>query len=108
MQAGRQLLLEPRTVPRANLFRARGIPFPRAGRSRRREQAAEAGASDTAITWYPEGRGVRLHPRFAEFAAKTGLLEYWQQFGMPDDLTRRPYNRVHGRHRSVVAGTRPR
>jgi adenylate cyclase len=47
--------------------------------------AAEGGASDIAITWYPEGRGVRLHPRFAEFAARTGLLEYWQQFGMPDD-----------------------
>jgi len=47
--------------------------------------AAEAGASDTMLTWYPEGRGVRLHPRFAEFAARAGLLDYWQQFGMPDD-----------------------
>lgn len=47
--------------------------------------AADGSASDKAITWYAEGRGVRLHPRFAEFAAKTGLLEYWQQFGMPDD-----------------------
>lgn len=47
--------------------------------------AAEVGASDTMLTWYPEGRGVRLHPSFAEFAARAGLLDYWQQFGMPDD-----------------------
>jgi adenylate cyclase len=40
---------------------------------------------DLAVLWYPEGRGVRMHPRFDEFAERTGLLEYWKQFGMPDD-----------------------
>jgi hypothetical protein len=47
--------------------------------------AAEKGATDLTIIWYPEGRGVRLHPRFGEYAERAGLLEYWKQFGMPDD-----------------------
>lgn len=47
--------------------------------------AAEKGATDMTIVWYPEGRGVRLHPRFGDFAERVGLLEYWKQFGVPDD-----------------------
>jgi adenylate cyclase len=47
--------------------------------------AAGKGVRELTTVWYPEGRAVRLHPRFAEFAAATGLLEYWKQFGMPDD-----------------------
>lgn len=46
---------------------------------------ADSGATDLAVIWYPEGRGVRLHPHFGEFAERSGLLEYWKQFGMPDD-----------------------
>jgi adenylate cyclase len=47
--------------------------------------AVDAGATDVALVWHPEGRAVRLHPRFVEFAEKVGLLDYWKQFGMPDD-----------------------
>jgi adenylate cyclase len=47
--------------------------------------AAEHGATDVALVWHSEGRAVRLHPRFIEFAEGAGLLEYWKQFGMPDD-----------------------
>jgi adenylate cyclase len=47
--------------------------------------AAEEDSVDLAVVWYPEGRGVRMHRRFAEFAERAGLLEYWKQFGMPDD-----------------------
>jgi adenylate cyclase len=47
--------------------------------------AADEGAIDLVVVWYPEGRAVRLHPRFAEVAERAGLVEYWKQFGMPDD-----------------------
>jgi adenylate cyclase len=47
--------------------------------------AANKGDAELAVVWYPEGRGVRLHRRFVEFAESVGLLSYWKQFGMPDD-----------------------
>jgi adenylate cyclase len=47
--------------------------------------AADKGVAELAVVWYPEGRGVRLHRRFVEFAENVGLLSYWKQFGMPDD-----------------------
>jgi adenylate cyclase len=47
--------------------------------------AADKGITNLAVVWYPEGRGVRLHPRFVDFAERAGLLSYWKQFGMPDD-----------------------
>jgi adenylate cyclase len=47
--------------------------------------AANKGNAELAVVWYPEGRGVRLHRRFVEFAENVGLLSYWKQFGMPDD-----------------------
>jgi adenylate cyclase len=48
--------------------------------------AAAAGpAGDITVVWYPEGQGLRLHPRFIEFAEAAGLVDYWKQFGMPDD-----------------------
>lgn len=47
--------------------------------------AAEHGMQDLAMVWFPEGRGVRMHPDFATLAEATGLMDYWKQFGMPDD-----------------------
>lgn len=47
--------------------------------------AAEQGVRELTTVWYPEGRAVRMHPRFIEFVTAAGLLEYWKQFGMPDD-----------------------
>jgi adenylate cyclase len=40
---------------------------------------------DLAMIWYPEGRGVRMHPEFAALAEAAGLMNYWKQFGLPDD-----------------------
>jgi adenylate cyclase len=40
---------------------------------------------DLAMAWYPEGRGVRMHPDFGALAEASGLMDYWKQFGMPDD-----------------------
>ena len=45
----------------------------------------EKGKYDLGMTWYPEGRGVRMHPEFATVAEAAGLIDYWKQFGMPDD-----------------------
>lgn len=47
--------------------------------------AAEAPDGQFGSVWLPEGRGLRLHPRFAEFGERSGLLDYWKQYGMPDD-----------------------
>lgn len=47
--------------------------------------AAEKGKQDLAMVWYPEGRGVRLHPDFLTLVETFGLMDYWKQFGMPDD-----------------------
>jgi TolB-like protein len=47
--------------------------------------AARARRGDLAILWSPEGRAVRQHPRFGEIAREAGLIEYWKQYGMPDD-----------------------
>lgn len=43
------------------------------------------GLPSLVMAWYPEGRGVRMHPDFAEVAEAAGLMDYWKQFGMPDD-----------------------
>jgi adenylate cyclase len=47
--------------------------------------AAEHGMQGLGIVWYPEGRGVRMHPDFASLAEAAGLTDYWKQFGLPDD-----------------------
>lgn len=47
--------------------------------------ATERGKRDLGMVWYPEGRGVRMHPDFAAVAEAAGLMDYWKQFGMPDD-----------------------
>ena len=35
--------------------------------------------------WMPEFRSFRADPRFQAFASRMGLMEYWQQYGPPDD-----------------------
>jgi len=47
--------------------------------------AAGTNQGDLAMIWGPEGRQVRQHERFGEFAREAGLVEYWKQYGMPDD-----------------------
>jgi TolB-like protein len=39
---------------------------------------------DIAHAWSPEGRAFRTDPRFADLAARTGLVDYWKQYGYPD------------------------
>lgn len=47
--------------------------------------AAKKGKQGHVMAWYPEARGLRMHPEFAALAEATGLMDYWKQFGMPDD-----------------------
>lgn len=35
--------------------------------------------------WLPEQRALRQDPRFPDFVARLGLLDYWQRYGPPDD-----------------------
>jgi adenylate cyclase len=47
--------------------------------------AARDPAGDYTVVWMPEGRSLRQHRRFGEFCERAGLLDYWKQYGMPDD-----------------------
>jgi adenylate cyclase len=79
-----EVVLDKAAVP----MQERGNIWMLLGEDERAMRALLASADDRAsdvVVWYPEGRGVRLHPRFAEFAERAGLLDYWKQFGMPDD-----------------------
>jgi TolB-like protein len=35
--------------------------------------------------WLPEQRAFRQDPRFHSFVSRLGLVEYWQEYGPPDD-----------------------
>jgi hypothetical protein len=35
--------------------------------------------------WLPEMRSFRRDPRFQALADRLGLMEYWKQYGPPDD-----------------------
>jgi TolB-like protein len=35
--------------------------------------------------WMPEFRSFRADPRFQAFVSRMGLMEYWQEYGPPDD-----------------------
>jgi adenylate cyclase len=39
---------------------------------------------DMGHIWSPEGRPLRTDPRFARFAARVGMIDYWKQYGYPD------------------------
>ena len=39
---------------------------------------------DLSDAWSPEGKAFREDPRFAELAARIGIVEYWKQYGFPD------------------------
>lgn len=43
-----------------------------------------AGQVTPMLIWSPVDREFREHPRFLEWAAREGLLEYWQRHGDPD------------------------
>jgi TolB-like protein len=36
------------------------------------------------FVWGPEGKAFRRDPRFGELAERTGLVDYWKQYGYPD------------------------
>jgi TolB-like protein len=65
---------------------------------------AEGREGELSFLWMPEAHMVRTHPRFGEFARKAGLVEYWKQYGMPDDC--RLVDDVLRCGFSVVAGAR--
>lgn len=39
---------------------------------------------DFSFAWTPEGAAFRRDPRFAELAARAGMVDYWKQYGYPD------------------------
>ena len=43
------------------------------------------GAIHVATCWLPEMRPFRQDPRFQDYVTRLGLMEYWQQYGPPDD-----------------------
>jgi hypothetical protein len=43
------------------------------------------GAVHVSAYWLPEMRPFRRDPRFQAFVARLGLMEYWKQFGPPDE-----------------------
>jgi TolB-like protein/Flp pilus assembly protein TadD len=53
-------------------------------RSLDRDRTAWVHKWDLSNTWTPESEPFRKHPRFAQFAQRIGLLDYWKQYGYPD------------------------
>ena len=43
------------------------------------------GAINVATCWLPEMRLFRQDPRFQDYVTRLGLMEYWKQYGPPDD-----------------------
>jgi hypothetical protein len=39
---------------------------------------------DMAGVWMQEGAAFRRDPRFADFAGRIGMVDYWKQYGFPD------------------------
>jgi hypothetical protein len=37
------------------------------------------------VLWLPEMRSFRKDPRFQSFVTRLGLIDYWKQYGPPDD-----------------------
>ena len=48
-------------------------------------ETTEYGAIHVATYWLPEMRPFRHDPRFQDFVTRLGLMEYWKNFGPPDD-----------------------
>jgi TolB-like protein/Flp pilus assembly protein TadD len=42
-------------------------------------------SANMALIWLPEAAELRRMPRFGELVEKIGLVEYWKQYGWPDD-----------------------
>jgi tetratricopeptide (TPR) repeat protein len=37
------------------------------------------------LLWIPETRAFRQHPRFHDLVTRIGMMEYWREYGAPDD-----------------------
>ena len=49
------------------------------------EKFADSGTIDPGILWMPEAEGFRRLPGFGRLMKDLGLVEYWKQYGWPDD-----------------------
>jgi TolB-like protein len=38
-----------------------------------------------AVVWKPEMRAFRMEPRFQAFATRLGFMDYWKEYGPPDE-----------------------
>lgn len=45
----------------------------------------EPGDLDVSMIWMPEAAALRRLPEFGQLVKGTGLLDYWKQYGWPDD-----------------------
>ena len=43
------------------------------------------GAIHVATCWLPEMRPFRQDSRFQDYVTRLGLMQYWKQYGPPDD-----------------------
>jgi TolB-like protein len=49
------------------------------------ERTGVTGVFDLAQLWLPEQRGLRQDQRFHGLVSRLGLVEYWREYGPPDD-----------------------
>ena len=42
-------------------------------------------ALELGLLWIPEAAEIRRDPRFGEIMKRVGLVDYWKQYGPPDD-----------------------
>ncbi len=40
---------------------------------------------ELSLLWAPEAAEIRRDPRFGEIMKRIGLMDYWKQYGHPDD-----------------------
>jgi hypothetical protein len=54
------------------------------------EKGVKTHASGMAIVWWPVMREVRQLNRFKKFVREIGLVDYWKEYGWPDNHICRP------------------
>ena len=57
----------------------------RTGDDLRMEFVEQSPTNAWSWLWSPEMRPFRLDPRFGDFTARLGMLDYWKKYGPPDD-----------------------
>ena len=48
-------------------------------------RSGTGGGAAWTFLWWPETRPFRKDPRFQAFVTRMNLIDYWKQYGPPDD-----------------------